>query len=537
MMRLTYTVLFVLAFLTLKAQYSSILDSLTNRLMKVEDDTVRVNILNQMASEVFFTDPDEIIDYAQSALEISEEIEYAKGIAQAYNNLGIYYRVKGIYDKAIDYFFHSLEIMENLEDEEGIARSYNLIGILYYYLNNLELSLEYYQKALELNEKQNDKKWIAGNSNNIGMIYERMGEYDLALTYYLKSIEMSNEIGNKNWLANTYGNLGSLYMIIGNPTSLGLFQRRLQLKTEQKDTAGIASANNLLGNYYLYNKDYKNALPYLLKSFDLSKKTDQLSLLNLNADKLSQTYAGLGNFEKAYYFHKQFKLYNDSLNLQANTQKIMRLTLQNEFRKEQQLEELDRQNNKIRQAFVALSMVLAIALILLLYWRQRSKVKQHLLRQEKLEIENRTLQEDLEFKDKLLGDNINYLLNKNELLTNVIENLDGLKSNLKSENQKTINNIILELQSGMQDNTWEEFELRFNQIHSDFYNKLLARFPGLSANETRLSAFLKLNMTTKEIAALTGQSIKSIETARTRLRKKLHIQNQEQSLGEFLTNF
>ncbi|MCB2220802.1 MAG: tetratricopeptide repeat protein [Bacteroidetes bacterium] len=537
MKRLIYTILLMLMIVSLKAQYASLLDSLTNRLMQVENDTARVNILNQLASEVFFTDPDEIIDYAESALKISEEIDYQKGIAQAYNNLGIYYRVKGIYEKAIDYFFHSLEIMEDLNDKEGIARSYNLIGIIYYYLNNLELSLEYYQKALVLNEKQDDKKWIAGNSNNIGMIYERMGEYDLALEYYLKSIEMSNEIDNKNWLANTYGNLGSLYMMIGNPTSLGLFQKRLKLKTEQKDTAGIASANNLIGNYFLYNKDYQNALPYLLKSYELAQKTDQLSLLNLNSQKLSQVYAGLGNFEKAYYYHKQFKLYNDSLDLQSNTQKIMRLTLQNEFRKEQQLEELEHQNNKIRQTLLALSMVLAIALILYLYWRQRSKVKQHLLRQEKLEIENRTLQEDLEFKDKLLGDNINYLLNKNELLTNVIEKLNGIKTNLKPENQKMINGIIVELQTGIQDNTWEEFELRFNQIHSDFYNQLIARFPGLSANETRLSAFLKLNMTTKEIAAITGQSIKSIETARTRLRKKLNIRNKEQSLGEFLSKF
>ncbi len=531
------TILFILFVIHATGQNTSLIDSLTNRLQSTESDTARINLLNHIASEIFFSNPDEIYNYAHDALEMSEDIGYRRGIAQAYNNLGIYYRVKGIYDKAIDYFFHSLQISEDLDDQEGIARSYNLIGIIYFYLDNLELSLEYYQKALLINEAQNDKKWIAGNSNNIGMVYERMGEYDLALEYYLKAIEMSTEIGNQNWLANHLGNLGSLYMIVGNPESLNLFERRLQIKEQQEDTAGISRANYLIGNYYVFKQNYRKALPYLTKSMDLARKTDQLSLLNLCAEKLSKAYAGMDDYEKAYRYSKKFKEYNDSLDLQANTEKIMRLTLQNEFRKEQQTEELKNQNSKIRQTLVAFLLIISILLILFLFWRQRSRVRQHVLQQQQLEIENRALQEELEFKDKLMGDNINYLLKKNELLTEVIEKLNQIKSRLRPENQKTVNNIILEMQSGIQDNTWEEFELRFNQIHSEFYDQLMNRFPELSSNETRLCAFLKLNMTSREIAAITGQTVKSIETARTRLRKKLEIANKDISLSEYLQNF
>lgn len=523
--------------LNVSAQQPSVVDTLLQKLDSDIDDTSRVNTLNQIAADIFFINPDEIKHYADEALLLSESIGYQKGVAQAYNNLGIYYRGKGIYDKAIDYFFNSLQIMEELEDEAGIARSYNLIGILYYYLDNNELSLEYYKKALAINEQQNDKKWIAGNSNNIGMIYERMGEYDLALAYYLKAIEMSNEMGNKNWLANHLGNLGSLYMKLGHPESLKLFKQRLEIKKQLKDTAGIAQANFLIGDYFVKNHDYTNALPHLLISYEYALKTFQLSTLSNSSQLLSETYAQLGKFEEAYNFNKLFKNYSDSLDLQSNTEKIMRLTLQNEFREEQQIDEISEQNSKIRQILIAFGLVGGILLILYLYWRQRNNVKNQVLKQEKLELENQSLQDELDSKDRLMSDNIHYVLRKNELLTDVIEKLNRLKSKLKSENQRVVNSLIFDLQAGIQDNTWEEFELRFNQVHNDFYQKLNKQFPELTASEKRLCAFLKLKMTSREISSITGQTIKSIETARTRLRKKLKLVNKDVNLSNFLHEF
>lgn len=80
---------------------------------------------------------------------------------------------------------------------------------------------------------------------------------------------------------------------------------------------------------------------------------------------------------------------------------------------------------------------------------------------------------------------------------------------------------------------WDEFELRFQGVHNEFYQKLQSINPELSTNERRLCAFLKLNMTTKEIASITHQSPRSIEVARTRLRKKLNLTNSDISLTDF----
>ena len=84
---------------------------------------------------------------------------------------------------------------------------------------------------------------------------------------------------------------------------------------------------------------------------------------------------------------------------------------------------------------------------------------------------------------------------------------------------------------------WEEFYGYFSQVYSQFYEKLEKEFPNLTLNEKRLCALLKLNMTTKDMAAITNLNVKSIEVARTRLRKTLNLTNSNLTLQEFFSQF
>jgi tetratricopeptide (TPR) repeat protein len=493
--------------------------------------------MNKIADDYFYLDNDKMYEFAQQALELSESINYKTGIAEAYNNLGIFYRSKGIYDLAIDYTFNSLAIMEQIKNIKGIGRCYNLIGIIYYYLQNYQLSLEYYNKALQINIAQNDKKWIAGNYNNVGMIYEKTDEYSKSLEYYFKSLETSIELNNKNWIANNYGNIGSLYQVMGNPKSLEYFFKRLELTKESADISGIATSNYLIGKYLNSQNQQKEAISYLEKGFILADSLGFLFQANNVAKELSIAYAGISNFRKAYRYHVIHKKLNDSLNLEENAQKITRLEMQYKFKKDQQLSDLKYQKTELLGILIAVLLVLLILVSLLIIGRQRARAKQNELEQKKLYLGNKLLQEELQFKDQTLQDNVKYLVNKNDLITAVSEKLISEKPNFKKENQKIIEEVIIELQSNIDSDIWEEFEIRFNLVHSDFYVNLNNYAPNLSANDKKLCAFLKLNMTTREISSITRQSSSSIETARTRLRKKLNISNKDLTLQEFLNQF
>ncbi|WP_264565747.1 helix-turn-helix transcriptional regulator [Flavobacterium sp. N3904] len=111
-----------------------------------------------------------------------------------------------------------------------------------------------------------------------------------------------------------------------------------------------------------------------------------------------------------------------------------------------------------------------------------------------------------------------------------------LKKQLKKDNQETIQKIIFDIKHAQDDDVWKEFEVRFNQVYNDFYERLKDKYPDLTLNEKRICAFLRLNMTTKEICSLTRQSYNSLNVARARLRKKLNIQNEDINLVTFLEN-
>ena len=137
-----------------------------------------------------------------------------------------------------------------------------------------------------------------------------------------------------------------------------------------------------------------------------------------------------------------------------------------------------------------------------------------------------------------------FILQNNELSERLISELkkintliDIKKSNQKKEIRQIISSMIRNLKMNAEGNAWKEFEMRFEQVHQSFYDDLIKDFPNLTPNEKKLCAFLRLDMSTKDISAITFQSVNSILVARTRLRKKLQLLNTDIDLNIFLSKY
>jgi hypothetical protein len=94
--------------------------------------------------------------------------------------------------------------------------------------------------------------------------------------------------------------------------------------------------------------------------------------------------------------------------------------------------------------------------------------------------------------------------------------------------------VINELRNHTNDDLWQQMELTFGQIHQSFYIKIYKLFPNLTRNEKRLCAFLKMNLSTKDISSITHQTVRSIEVARARLRIKMNLTRTD-SLTKFFS--
>lgn len=123
------------------------------------------------------------------------------------------------------------------------------------------------------------------------------------------------------------------------------------------------------------------------------------------------------------------------------------------------------------------------------------------------------------------------------MIAAIADQLLRLKPQMKLQNQNVIDEVINTLKNNVEGDNWKEFELRFEEVHGGFMKKLNEKFPDLTQNEKRLCAYLRLNMTTKEIASLLYLSIHSVDSARYRLRKKLNLTNSDTDISTFLEQF
>ncbi|OFX43774.1 MAG: hypothetical protein A2046_05140 [Bacteroidetes bacterium GWA2_30_7] len=125
----------------------------------------------------------------------------------------------------------------------------------------------------------------------------------------------------------------------------------------------------------------------------------------------------------------------------------------------------------------------------------------------------------------------------NEQLYNKLLKIDRNQCNANCQIFNISNVYIKDVFNNNSDQIWNELELNFEQINENFYKNLVIKFPNISHNERKLCAYLRLKLSTKEIAAITFQTIRSIEIARTRLREKLGIKGTDEDLHSFLLSF
>jgi hypothetical protein len=144
-------------------------------------------------------------------------------------------------------------------------------------------------------------------------------------------------------------------------------------------------------------------------------------------------------------------------------------------------------------------------------------------------LRNEQLERELKHKSSELADSTMNLIRKNDMLQSLDEELGALHDAIRrDEGRVMITSRIRSLHHNIQNNikedeNWEKFEENFNVVYDNYMKRLNVRFPDLNAGERRLCAYLRMGLSSKDVAALMNTSVRSVETARYRLRKKLDL--------------
>ena len=168
---------------------------------------------------------------------------------------------------------------------------------------------------------------------------------------------------------------------------------------------------------------------------------------------------------------------------------------------------------------------------------QREALREKAIENEKklVEIKNESLKNEVKLKSKQLANTAMALVKKNEALQELKKEIMIHKSGF--DNHFSFKKLLSKIDNSIsQKDEWKVFEYNFNQVHEEFFSQLKKEFPDLTHKDLKICAYIKMNLTTKEIAPLLNISTRGVETHRYRLKRKLNLEN-DNSLTAFLRNY
>ena len=170
--------------------------------------------------------------------------------------------------------------------------------------------------------------------------------------------------------------------------------------------------------------------------------------------------------------------------------------------------------------------------------RKQINLEKQLIKQQQdkfAKLEKEKLAQVIKLKQNELANTTLNLAKKNEIILELKNLL--LMNKDKFPNSQHYRSFMKKLDSSVNDTEdWKRFEINFKELHQDFFERLLKSYPSLTSKDLKLCAYLKMNLSTKEISPLMGISVRGIEIHRYRLRKKLALDGME-NLSNFLITF
>ena len=423
-----YLFLLLLLACQVQAQASNV-DSLRKAINFSKNDSVKVDLLHQLYLK------EDSVEIAIKALELSQQIDYKKGMAQSFLDLGRSYYFAGKEDISLNYLRKSLKIAEEINAKPVLKNAYRYIGFIYRPHEPLKAK-EYYVKSLNMAMETGDEIAASYALSAIGNIYEGIAGksealMQTALKYYLKSLSIREKSGSYSEIAASLNESSRMYVALNLfDKAAELRQKGFEIAEKNNDVENQVYFCNLIGNdFYGRLKDYEQGLKYQLRAYELGKSLiNKEELMCDIAKSVAFCYSSLKNYHLSVdYFIESLK-YTEEIKEKERNHDYNLALVKDEIEKELEkqkllLKDAELQKEKaeaknltiIRNALIfVFIIVLVFALIVYRGYKQKLQSNIELdARNREIEIAYRTL-EVSEMKLKQITETINdvfYLYN------------------------------------------------------------------------------------------------------------------------------
>lgn len=543
-----------------------------------------IESLNDSITKYKAGEPKKALDFGFLALEsFQDEEEITLEYVNTNYYLGEVYYFLREYKTSFEYLSKSLELYDLLKPNKRRNKNVikppwvlNSMGIVYYQKEDYVNAEKFYNEALYnfqlFDSNYDDEKYYGINTSLLNLSLIKRDQGDLKSSEEL--LDQLFERVNSNVISRTdvlqvYISYMELFLVSGNDELFVNYYNKIKTAHQKNSSlddilfkesqVAYAQANLVYANFLQSKSRLEESLEYLFLAKELFVSIPQ-RIINVNI-KISNTYYLMGMNSKAKEFIQlnlsdkiitqsqkldNFKLlekiYSDegsTYNLLSvkdsiifyNEDPLLKLE-ENEFNTLENLILVSEKQNDLRLSRVRTNRIIlvsilssSILLLILLSFKFNNDLQKE--KNRRLNLEKDKINEELKLKRRELFSKVNFISQRNDYLNNIRDQLNGDLNNF--QNLKNIKREIKNIATS--EKAYEEFDKMFSQVYPKFY-KRLNKVAKLSQTDLRLASYIKMNHTNNEISRISGISMRSVESQRYRLSKKLNLDK-----GQDLNNY
>ena len=423
---------------------------------------------------------------------------------------------------------------------------YANMGMLYYESKtSIQKGYEYFRKAYELSLKEKSNFHIEFILNNYAVSIMNETNYQEALDKFRLADEYAKKHGDKRQQSIIHDNMGICYLIQRKMKEAETYlNSSYQIAQRSEGADDDAERASYLAKFYLDQNEFDKAYRFVQIALKYKTSIRSMQIISFIYKTYSDIEKKKKNLMAALNAMDTCLMYRDSIDFANMSKQLLAIESNvhiNEIQFKNRLEN-EKMNNirkteNIRYLLIILTLMVISFLAFTLFIRLRNRSRLSHIENVRVILEKENLELELSANEREVTAKSLYIFEKDTLINNILNTLKKLEANSQEIQKDEIQKAINDLKFSVNNKSWDEFELRFKKVHPNFYRSMETDFPRLTINEKRLCAFLAMDMTTKDISTITGQTAHSINIARSRMRKKLGLTNEEINLSQFLSRF
>jgi len=468
------------------------------------------------------------------------------------------------------------------------------IGNIFFQQGEFDKAEERYKFSLnyfyEIDSLLPKIRGLSTTMNNLALVHIELGEYKIALDYINKALDLRTEYNlNSVDILHSYKSLSELYFIWNMQDKGNLYlsktdsannfiQKQVAEKSENWDDITYKLSENYVGNCYEYKGEYlfrqkrfdQALIAYNTASSYYGDFTFQkVSLLN----KKANVFYMLSDFENCLKVIEECILLSKEQNLQNEEEKALELKIKvlnklglsseieltveeilknKDYRYSVQIDQLlsgleskneilikkaeikDEKEKNSRIVFISIIVILILGFASAYFLSRKVYLDKQMIIVNQNE---KIAKSELEHKKRELAAISTNIVQENEQVSNILKDLKYYSSLLKSEKDrnsfspliKSINRILSEKRKE------DLYSDQFNAAYPGYLEYLTRTYTDLTTSDLKLCTFLRMNLNTKEIAEIMGLSVRSVESRRYRLRKKINLSKNEDLVSNLIS--